>query len=77
MIKKITWWLMFIGALNWGLVGIGGFFGSSWNLVNIIFGGIPTLEFIIYILVGASAVYSLSFCKNCSDCSSCENTDKK
>lgn len=68
--KKIAWWLMAIGALNWGLVGIGGFFGSNWNLVNLIFGGVPVLEMVIYILVGVSAIVSCS--GGCSmGCSAC------
>lgn len=71
MMKKIAWWLMAIGALNWGLVGIGGFFGSNWNVVNLIFGGVPVLEMIIYVLVGLSAVYACSMCKGgCRDCKS-------
>jgi uncharacterized membrane protein YuzA (DUF378 family) len=68
--KKAAWWLMFIGALNWGLVGVGGFFGSNWNLVYLVFGKIPTLEFIIYVLVGLAAIYSCFACKDCSDCNS-------
>ncbi len=68
MIKKISWWLMWIGALNWGLVGIGGFMGSNWNLVNLIFGGMPVLEMIIYILVGLSAVVAMSSCQGCNGC---------
>ena len=70
--KKAAWWLMFIGALNWGLVGVGGFFGSNWNLVYLIFGKIPTLEFIIYVIVGLAAVYSVCMCSNCGkNCSAC------
>ncbi len=71
MCKKTAWWLMWIGALNWGLVGVGGFFGSNWNLVNLIFGGIPTLEFIVYILVGLSAIYACAGCKSCKKGGSC------
>jgi len=50
----ITLVLVFIGGLNWGLIGIGG-----WNLVDMIFGSIPILARIIYILVGISALYLL------------------
>ncbi len=76
MMKKIAWWLMAIGALNWGLVGVGGFMGSNWNIVNLIFGSIPVLEMIIYILVGISAIYACSGCKSCKkegSCASCAN----
>ena len=48
--------LLIIGGLNWGLVGLGGFAGADWNVVHLIFGSMPQLEWIIYILVGISAV---------------------
>lgn len=63
----ITWILVIIGAINWGLLGIGGFFGSNWNLVNLIFGNWMWLEFAIYILVGIAGVMSLFHCK-CTTC---------
>ncbi len=46
--------LVIVGALNWGLVGLFGF-----NLVNAIFGGVPVLEAIVYILVGLSGLYMI------------------
>ncbi len=67
MMKKISWWLMAIGALNWGLVGVGGFFGSNWNVVELLFGGIPVLMMVIYALIGLSAVYALASC-HCGSC---------
>ena len=62
-LKMIAWWLLIIGGLNWGLVGIGGFAGSNWNVVNIIFGSLPWLEWLIYVLVGLSALW-LIFAKS-------------
>jgi len=61
--------LVIIGGLNWGLVGLGMWFGGNWNVVNLIFGSIGWLEALIYVLVGVSALY-LCFthkktCKNC------------
>lgn len=56
--------LVIIGALNWGLVGLLGI-----NLVSMVFGSMPGIENIIYILVGASAVYSIfDHKKNCMLC---------
>ena len=55
-LKHVAHWLVIIGALNWGLVGIGGFAGGDWNVVKLIFGSVPSLESIIYILVGLSAL---------------------
>ncbi len=56
----IAWWLMWIGAVNWGLVGIGGFMGRNWNVVNLILGGWPQVEWIVYVLVGLSAIYVMA-----------------
>lgn len=49
--------LVTVGALNWGLVGISGFTGGNLNMVHILLGGIPTLESLIYLLVGLAGVY--------------------
>ena len=49
----ITFILLFIGGLNWGLIGL-----FDFNLVTEIF-GVGTITDIIYILVGLSALVSL------------------
>ncbi len=51
--------LVIIGAINWGLVG---FF--NFNLVTMIFGGIPWVTRIIYALVGLGGLYLISFYTN-------------
>ena len=67
----ITWILIIVGALNWGLVGLGGFMGGDWNVVGLLFGSMPTLEWLVYVLVGLSAVYELAtHRKNCRECGS-------
>ncbi len=58
-LHKAAWVLMVIGAINWGLVGIGGFIDSNLNVVNMILGSAPQLEWIVYVLVGVAGVYSL------------------
>ncbi|MFA6325501.1 MAG: DUF378 domain-containing protein [Candidatus Paceibacterota bacterium] len=65
----IAKWLLVIGGINWGLVGIGMLLGSmsSWNIVHMIFGGMPWLEGVIYVLVGISAVIMIFGCK-CRSC---------
>ena len=69
-LHTISWFLIIIGAVNWGLTGIGGFAGANWNLVNIILGSWPQVEWIVYILVGLSAVYEFVVHKNhCKLCS--------
>jgi len=44
--------LTIIGGLNWGLVGL-----LNLDLVKAIFGFMPLLQQIVYILVGLSAIY--------------------
>jgi len=67
---KLAFWLMAIGGLNWGLVGLGGLFGMNLNVVNLIFGGMMTIEAIVYLVVGIATVMSLVSCK-CAKCKSC------
>jgi len=56
MIDKISFVCVLIGALNWGLLGL-----LNFNLVSAIFGSVPILARIIYILVGVSAVNIIIF----------------
>jgi len=60
----IAFILLVIGGLNWLLVVF------NFNLVHAIFGGVPSLEMIIYILVGLSAIFEVvthkSNCKMCA-----------
>lgn len=71
-VSKITFWLMVIGGLNWGLVGVGGLLGMNLNLVNLIFGSMMTVEAIVYVVVGIATVMSLMGCK-CAKCKSCSS----
>ena len=48
----IAYILVIIGALNWGLVGL-----FNFNLVTFLFGSVPVLVAIIYILVGLAGLY--------------------
>ncbi|MEK7602020.1 MAG: DUF378 domain-containing protein [Patescibacteria group bacterium] len=66
----VTFLLAIIGALNWGLIGLGGFMGSDWNVVHMVLGSWPTVEWLVYVLVGVSAVYLvLGHKKDCRMCS--------
>lgn len=51
-LNLITLIILFIGGLNWGLVGI-----FNWNLVDAIFGVGSVVSTIIYILVGISTLW--------------------
>lgn len=63
--------LVVIGALNWGIVGVAGFFGSQWDLVSGIFGMDTFLTNLVFILVGLAALIYIfgCKCKKCKDCS--------
>lgn len=66
-----AWILLVVGGVNWGLVGLGGFMGGSWNVVSMLLGAWPAVEWLVYVLVGASAVYEIvTHKKNCRACSS-------
>lgn len=69
-LHKVAWVLVIVGGLNWLLFGLGGFMGGDWNLVHLILGSWPMLEWLVYILVGAAAVYEIvTHRKNCKECS--------
>jgi len=48
--------LVVVGAVNWGLVGLGMLLGQNLNLVNLLVGSIPTLEAVVYLLVGVAGL---------------------
>jgi uncharacterized membrane protein YuzA (DUF378 family) len=50
----IAWWLVVIGALNWGADVLG------YNVVDMLLGGFPMVATIVYALVGLSGVYVLA-----------------
>ena len=52
IINLIAGILAVVGAVNWGLVGL-----FNFNLVTVVFGSIPVLVKIIYILVGVSGLW--------------------
>ncbi len=58
-LRPIAALLLIVGALNWGLVGLGGFMGANWNVVNLLLGAWPQVEWVVYILVGVSGVMAL------------------
>lgn len=65
VLHMITFTLLAIGGLNWGLTALG------WNIVNMAVGSWPVLESLVYILVGLSAIYQIAtHKKNCKECSS-------
>ncbi len=59
-----------VGALNWGLVGL-----LNFDLVATLLGTWPVVVRLVYILVGASAVYVFAGHKD--DCKICGGMMKK
>ena len=59
----VTFILLVVGGLNWGLSALG------FNLVEMLLGGWPMVEKIVYLLVGLSAVFEVvTHKKNCTMC---------
>lgn len=48
--------LSIIGTINWGLVGL-----LNFDLVRVLFGNMSLLSRIVYVIIGISGLYSLSF----------------
>ena len=64
-IHIIAFLLVIVGGLNWGLVGL-----MNLDLVALIFGAMPMVARIVYVLVGLGAVYLLvTHKKDCRACS--------
>lgn len=70
----ITFLLMAVGGLNWGLVGLGALINgdAGWNVVHMVLmvlGSSMQLEAIVYLLVGLATVWELighpKMCKMC------------
>lgn len=70
-VSSVAFYLVIVGAINWGLIGLGYFFSSNWNLVGLIFGKVPVVEAIVYVVVGICAVVMLVGCP-CSTCKLCK-----
>ncbi|KYH29866.1 MULTISPECIES: DUF378 domain-containing protein [Clostridium] len=58
LIDKISLLLIIIGAINWGLIGL-----FDFNVTKFVFSFIPSLQRIIYIVIGLSGINVLLFIK--------------
>ncbi len=67
MVHIVAYTLLWVGGLNWGLVGL-----FKYNLVNALVGSWPAVEMLVYVLVGLSTVYEIATHK--SDCKVCGGT---
>lgn len=68
-LHMVAFVLMVVGGVNWGLVGL-----FNVNMVELLFGTMPILVKIVYILVGASSVYIVG--NHMGDCKICAMNKK-
>lgn len=62
-LHMISWILVIIGGLNWGLTALG------YNVVHMLLGSLGPVETIVYILVGIAAILEVVTHKaSCRDC---------
>lgn len=55
-LRVISYWLVIIGGLNWGFVALGSYMSSNWNVVNLLLGSWPSVESLVYLLVGLATL---------------------
>lgn len=70
LVHMVSCVLLWVGGLNWGLVGLGMLMnGADWNVVHMLLGNWAMVENVVYVLVGLAAVYLIiehkSTCKHC------------
>lgn len=54
LLRTVSKWLVLIGAVNWGLVGL-----FNFNLVSAVLGGWPVSVNWVYILVGVAGTWGV------------------
>ncbi len=65
----VTFILLVVGGLNWGLTAF------DYNVVNMLLGNWPTVEMIVYVLVGVAAIVEVATHKStCKECVSTPST---
>ncbi len=77
-VHKVSKYLVIIGAINLGLVGLGMLMGQDLNIIGMIFASWSTGAAIVYLLIGVAGVEKLFHCrcKKCMEvCAACETGD--
>jgi uncharacterized membrane protein YuzA (DUF378 family) len=68
-LHMIAFVLVIIGGVNWGLFGLIPTANGGLDLIDVLFRFSPTLQEIIYVLIGVSAVYlAITHTKDCKVC---------
>ncbi len=66
ILHMVTFTLVIVGALNWGLVGL-----FDYNLVATLLGSSPEAMNVVYALVGFAGIYEIAtHMKSCKVCAS-------
>jgi len=70
LLHMVSFVLLAVGGLNWGLVGAGWLMSDAdWNVVHMLLGAWPVVEALVYVLVGLSALYLVfTHAKDCRTC---------
>ena len=68
--STIGYYLVIVGAINWGLIGLGSFFGGDWNIVHMLLGSFIMVESLLYAVIGLAGVMLVVGCK-CPTCTKC------
>jgi len=59
-VPTVAMLLIILGALNWGLIGIGTYMGGqNWNLVEALFKTWPEIINLVYVIIGVSGAWAL------------------
>jgi uncharacterized membrane protein YuzA (DUF378 family) len=65
----VSFLLVIVGAINWGLVAIGAYMGTNLNIVSLLVGAWPIAEGSVYLLIGLAGVNLIVTHKR--DCRAC------
>lgn len=63
IVRMLSFILVIVGALNWGLVGL-----VNIDLVAMLLGAGTMAAKVVYVLVGLGAIVVLMHCKDCAAC---------
>lgn len=56
---SISFVITVLGSIQWGLIGLGGFIGKNINIVSFLSRGNSVFEYVVYLVVGISALFYL------------------
>ncbi len=58
---SISFVITVLGAIQWGLIGLGGFIGKNINVISFLSRGNSTFEYVAYSIIGISGLFYLWF----------------